>query len=212
MRAPNPWSMVPAAEYEAHMGPAGVDHLAPLSAIFGKIYGALRPARVLVLGVATGNGLEHVDLAVTRRVVGVDVNIQYVAVARQRHLRLGPALELYCEDALHVRLAPGSFDLVHAALLFEHVDRTPLVERIARWLAPGGACSAVVELPGERPAAASAALRAVSERARAVAPAELRGDFERERMVQRSAFELPAGSGRFHVALFSKPAARSGAA
>jgi len=207
MPAPNPWSLVPAAEYESFMGPQGVDQLAPLSAIFARVYGALRPARLLLPGVATGNGLEHVDPRVTRRVVGLDVNIQYVAVARQRHLRLGPALELYCEDLLHTRLDAGSFDLVHAALVLEHVEPFPAVERFARWLAPGGACAVVLQLGGGEPARPDGALlRQVTEQARLVAPADLRATFERQGMVQRNAFELPVPQGRrFFVGLFSKP-------
>ena len=211
MPAPHPWSLIPASEYEAHMGPQGVAQLAPLSAIFGKVYGALRPARVVLPGVATGNGLEHVDPRVTRRVVGLDVNIQYVAVARQRHLRLGPVLELYCEDLLQVKLEAGSFDLVHAALVLEHVEPLPAVERFARWLAPGGACAVVLQLPSAEgaPAPASPALREVASRMRLVAPAEAREMFERQGMTQRSAYELPLSQGRrAFVGLFSKPAPR----
>jgi SAM-dependent methyltransferase len=208
MTAPNPWSLVPAADYEAHMGPAGVDQLAPLAGIFGKVYGALRPARLALLGCATGNGLEHVDPAVTRRVVGVDVNIQYLAVARQRFLRLGSALELYCEDVLRVRLAPASLDLVHAALLFEHVDPAALAGRIARWLAPGGALCAVLRLPAAAggPGPANPLLARVEAGARLVAPAELRALLERQGLAQRNAFELPVAHGRrLFAALYTRP-------
>src|SRR6266581_1065602 len=120
MPRPNPWSLVSAAEYEAHMGPAGADELAPL-------------------GVATGNGLEHVDPAVTRRTVGLDVNLSYLAVARQRFMRLGASLELRCVDLERAELDAGGFDLVHAALVLEHVDVRRAVARLASWLAPAGA-------------------------------------------------------------------------
>jgi len=94
MTTPNPWTVVPAADYERHMGPQGVDQLAPLSAIFEEVYAAAQPDRLLVLGCATGNGLEHVNPAVTKRIVGVDVNLQYLGVARQRFIGLGARLEL----------------------------------------------------------------------------------------------------------------------
>jgi hypothetical protein len=71
MTSPNPWSLVPAADYEAYMGPEGADLLAPLSAVFQEAWLAAQPERVLVVGCATGNGLEHVDPAVTRRVAEV---------------------------------------------------------------------------------------------------------------------------------------------
>lgn len=206
MPIPNPWALVPAADYETYMGPQGVDQLGALSAIFGKIYAALKPARLAVLGCATGNGLEHVDPAVTRQVVGVDVNIQYLAVARQRFAALGASLELYCEDVLRVRLRRGALDLVHAALLFEHVDPLPLAERIATWLAPGGACSVVLQLTAPvPPVAAPASMRAVAAGVRLVAPAELRASFRRAGLEERRAYEVPVGSARFLVALFTRP-------
>ncbi|HET7754867.1 MAG TPA: class I SAM-dependent methyltransferase [Anaeromyxobacteraceae bacterium] len=207
MAPPNPWALVPAADYEAWMGPGGVDQLGPLSAIFGKVYSALRPARVALLGCATGNGLEHVDPAVTRQVIGVDVNIQYLAIARQRFLRLGSTLELYCEDVLRVRLRSGALDLVHAALIFEHVDPLPLAERIASWLAPGGACSVVLQLTRPEPPRGSAppSMAAIAASLRLVEPAELRASFRRAGLAERKAFEVPVGAARFLVALFAKP-------
>jgi len=138
MTTPNPWTVVPAADYERHMGPQGVDQRAPLSAIFEEVYAAAQPDRLLVLGCGTGDGLEHVNPAVTKRIVGVDVNLQYLGVARQRFIGLGARLELFCSEAERFRAAPASFDLVHAALLLEYLHPEPLVRRIAEWLAPHG--------------------------------------------------------------------------
>ena len=207
MTGPHPWAIVPAAEYEAYMGPGGVDQLGASSAIFGKIYAALKPTRLALLGCATGTGLEHVDPTTTRRVVGVDVNIQYVAIARQRFLSLGAVLELYCEDVLRVRLQRGAFDLVHAALLFEHVEPLPLAERIAAWLAPGGACSVVVQLtrPTPPPGSLPRSMEAIAASMRLVPPEELRASFRRAGLEERRAFEVPGGAGRFLVALFARP-------
>ena len=57
MSTPNPWTVVPAADYERHMGPEGVNQLAPLSALFQESYLAAQPDRLLLLGCTTGNGL-----------------------------------------------------------------------------------------------------------------------------------------------------------
>lgn len=208
--ASNPWNLVPAADYEGHMGPQGADQLAPLSAILGKALAGLRPARLLVLGVATGNGLEHVDPAVTRRVVGVDVNLQYLALARQRHMRLGPRLELYCAEAEKVLLDAAGFDLVYAGLFFEHAAPQRLAGRIASWLAPGGALLAVLQLPGPEGAGAVksryASLEAVAGSMQLVPPAGLERALSRAGLAPRRAYELPVAHGRrFHVALFQKP-------
>jgi len=208
--AENPWTLVPAADYESHMGPEGADQLAPLSAILGKALAGLRPARLLVLGVATGNGLEHVDPAVTRRVVGVDVNLQYLGLARQRQMRLGSRLELYCAEAEKVLLDAGTFDLVYAGLFFEHADLARLAGRIASWLAPGGALLAVLQLPAAGGAGAvpsrHASIAAVAGSMRLVPPAELERSLTGAGLLVRKAYELPVAHGRrFHVALFQRP-------
>jgi SAM-dependent methyltransferase len=174
MPSPNPWSLVPAADYERYMGADGLDQLAPLSALFQEAYLAAQPDRVLVVGCATGNGLEHVAPAVTRRVVGLDVNLQYLGICRQRFFHLGARLELYCTSATAWRAPPGSFDLVHAGLVFEYLQPAPLVEQLATWLAPGGTCQVVLALPGgEGPPVAQPVLELIRRAMKLVPPEEL---------------------------------------
>ena len=196
-----------ASDYEAYMGPGGIDELAPLSTIFAKVYGARRPRRMVVLGVATGNGLEHVDLHLTGRIVGVDVNLSYLAVARQRLRRLGAALELHCADVERVELDAGRFDLVHAALLLEFVDARVVVPRVASALAPGGAFAVVLQLPGGPDVRASGypSVRALGDRMRLVPPEELRALAEAEGLAERRAFVVPLPTGRhYFIALYEK--------
>ncbi len=197
MPTPNPWTVVPAADYERHMGPQGVDQLAPLSAIFEEVYAAAQPDRLLVLGCGAGNGLEHVNPAVTKRIVGVDVNLQYLGVARQRFIGLGARLELYCTEAEKFRAPPASFDLVHAALLFEYLHPEPLVRRIAEWLAPGGTCCVVLQLPGgEAPAAPSKPMQIIEKAMKLVPPDELTRLFEHYGLPLRRSKEVPLKHGK----------------
>ncbi len=206
MSTPNPWTVVPAPDYERHMGPEGVDQLATLSAIFQEAYLAAQPDRLLLLGCATGNGLEHVNPAVTQRIVGVDVNLQYLGIARQRYFHLGPRLELFCNDAEKFRSAPASFDLVHAALVFEYLYPEPLVRRISEWLAPGGACSVVLQLPGgEGPAAPTKTMQLIEKAMKLVAPQELTRLFEHYGMPRRRARTVQLKFGKsFWVAAFGR--------
>ncbi len=210
MAATNPWLAIPAADYEGHMGPEGADQLAPLGEIFGQVYRSVRPARLALLGCATGNGLEHIDPSLTLRVVGVDLNIQYVALARQRFRSLGSRLELFCGDVLSAALEPGGFDWVHAALLFEYVPPLALAPRIAEWLAPGGICSTVLQLPDGEGAVSLTRFESVRRLAavmRLVPPAELAGAFEREGMRRAGAWEVPLKGGkRFRVGIFRRAA------
>jgi SAM-dependent methyltransferase len=192
MPSPNPWSLVPAADYERHMGAEGADQLAPLSALFQEAYLAAQPDRVLVVGCATGNGLEHVAPAVTRRVVGLDVNLQYLGICRQRFFHLGPRLELYCTAASAWRSTPGSFDLVHAGLVFEYLQPAALVEQIAAWLAPRGTCQVVLQLPdGKGPPAALPMLELIRRAMKLVPPEELTAVMERQGLKLRRSQTVP---------------------
>jgi SAM-dependent methyltransferase len=206
MRTPNPWTVVLAPDYEKHMGPEGVDQLAPLSTLFQEMYLASQPDRALVLGCATGNGLEHVNPAVTRKVTGVDVNLQYLGIARQRFMHLGPRLELFCSEAEKFRAPPGSYDLVHAALIFEYLHAEVLVRKISEWLAPAGTASVVVQLPGgESPAPASRAMQLIRQAMKLVPPDELTRLFEHYGLVRRRAKTVPLKYGKsFWVGVFGR--------
>jgi SAM-dependent methyltransferase len=197
MSTPNPWAVVTAADYERHMGPEGADELATLSALFQEAYLSAQPDRVLVLGCATGNGLEHVNPAITQRVTCVDVNLQYLGVARQRFMHLGAKLELFCSEAERFRAPPVSFDLVHAALIFEYLHPEPLVRRISGWMAPAGSCSVVLRLPGgEAPTPESRTLRLAEAAGKLVPPDELSRLFEHYGLARRRARAVPLPDGR----------------
>ncbi|HLK93653.1 MAG TPA: class I SAM-dependent methyltransferase [Polyangia bacterium] len=209
----NPWLSIPAADYEGHMGPGGADQLAPLARIFGEVVGEARPPSVALLGCATGNGLEAIDPAVTSRVVGVDLNPEYLALARSRHGALGDRLDLRCADLLTCALEPAAFALVHAALVFEHLDPAALAPRIAGWLATGGLCSVVLQAaaPGEAPPPVSrtgfSSLEALSATMRLVSPPELTRLFAAHGLGERRAWQVPLPHGKaFQVAIYDRPA------
>lgn len=124
-----------------------VRQLQLMSRIFGELLREHDPRSVGIVGVATGNGLERIDPERVRRVVGVDINPAYLAIARARHGARIPRLDLRCADAARARIAPRSLDLVYAALIFEYVDPEVLVPRIASWLRPGGVLAAFLQLP-----------------------------------------------------------------
>ncbi|HUL59348.1 MAG TPA: class I SAM-dependent methyltransferase [Anaeromyxobacteraceae bacterium] len=206
MNTPNPWSVVPASDYEAHMGIKGVDQLGPLSQLFQEVYAATQPDRLLVLGCATGNGLEHVDPNVSKRIVGVDVNLQYLGIARQRYFHLGPRLELYNQEVEKFRAAPGSFDLVHAALIFEYLYPEVLVRKIAEWLAEKGTCSVVLQLPGgEGPEPPSKAMQIIKKAMKLVNPEELTSVFEQYKLPRKRSKVVSLRGGKsFWMGLFGK--------
>lgn len=144
----NPWLNVPLSEYEQHMSSVEVQQLGVLSGLFAETLRCCRPASIGVLGIAGGNGLDHVDSSITARVVGLDVNPLYLEAARQRYSHL-PGLELHCVDLSkqHVELEP--VQLVHAALVFEHAGVGSCLENAISMVVPCGNLSVVLQLPTE---------------------------------------------------------------
>ena len=144
----NPWLEIPLADYEGHMESDGVQQLGPLSDLFAQALAFCRPATVAVLGMAGGNGLEHIDGRITSRVVGLDVNPSYLDAVRQRYPMVC-GLELYCIDLAKEVVDLEPVELVHAALVFEHAGVGNCLKNALSLVAPAGALSAVLQLPSE---------------------------------------------------------------
>jgi len=130
------------------MSSEDVGQLAELSEMFAEVMGRARPESVAILGIAGGNGLEHIDAAVTRRVVGIDVNAAYLNVVRQRYSNMA-GLEVHCADLSKVIRNIEPVALVHAALVFEHAGASQALENAISLVAPGGALSVVLQQGGE---------------------------------------------------------------
>jgi SAM-dependent methyltransferase len=207
--ADNPWLAIPAADYEGHMGPGGVDQLAPLRAIFADVYARIQPARVAVLGCGTGNGLDVVDPAVTRRFAGVDLNPDYLSLARQRNPHLAPIASWIGASVERCDLESAAFDLIHAALLFEYVQPSAIVPRIAGWLAPGGVFSVVLQLPGGDDRISNTGftrLQTLAGLMRLVPPEDLAALAARAGLVALSSRQIDIARGKsFCAATFRRP-------
>ena len=148
----NPWLKVPLEDYEGHMRAPSVAQLEALAEIFGQVLERCRPESVAVLGVAGGNGLERIRPAVTRRIVGVDVNRAYLDATRRRFAHL-PGLELVAADLACDALGAAPVALVHAALIFEHAGTERCLENAASLVAEGGRLSVVLQLESASEAA-----------------------------------------------------------
>jgi hypothetical protein len=146
----NPWTSIPLADYEGHMDAA--KQLRALSDLFARALELCRPTSVAVLGIAGGNGLEHVDRATTTRIVGVDINAAYLDEV-QRRFGADSRLELHCVDLSQQPLEIAPVALVHAALFFEHAGVGRALEHALSLMSPGGRLSVVLQLPDTAQAA-----------------------------------------------------------
>jgi len=146
------WLDVPLAEYEAHM--VCNAQLSALSLLFARALDLVRPASVAVLGIAGGNGLEHIDHRTTHRICGIDVNPTYLQTVVSRFATM-EGLELLCADLSAMRIQLPPFELVHAALIFEHAGLALAVQNAVELVAANGRLSVVLQLPSPIAAAVS---------------------------------------------------------
>lgn len=131
------------------MSSPAVSQLGFLNGVFEKLMKRYCPRDLAVPGCTTGNGFEHIDFMITKRVVAIDINPEYLEIVRKRYARMSNVIETICADVNADGLEPGSFDLVHCALLFEYVDPAVTLGTITRWLKPSGLVSVVLQLEDE---------------------------------------------------------------
>jgi ubiquinone/menaquinone biosynthesis C-methylase UbiE len=143
----NPWLSIPASDYEGHMNSETVGQLPVLNRIFGNVLKDVPSKSLAVLGCSTGNGFEHIDPQIVQRLVGVDINPEYLSILRYRYGDKFPMLELICSDLDSFSCPDNSFDLIYAALIFEYVDFAKILKRVSKWLMTQGTLVAVLQLP-----------------------------------------------------------------
>jgi SAM-dependent methyltransferase len=204
-----PWLDIPLEDYEGHMGSPGVRQLTVLSDLFRQALDRCRPESVAVLGVAGGNGLEHIDSAATKRIVGIDINQRYLDEVSRRFGGLA-GLELHCCDLAACRLSLAPVALVHAALIFEHAGLGLALENALSLVAPGGRLSVALQLPSrdEEGVASTgyASLQALKEDFRLIDPTEFQRLLGQAgfRLLGRESRSLPAGKA-FWLGAFAMP-------
>lgn len=89
----NPWEEISLSDYENHMRLDSVKQLQALNEIMKQQFESYQVTTAMVLGIAGGNGLEHVNPQKYKKVYGIDINEDYLLVAKERFLNLGNILE-----------------------------------------------------------------------------------------------------------------------
>jgi SAM-dependent methyltransferase len=102
--------------------------------------------RALDLGCGAGQLAHHLATAGAAEVIGLDVSERMLALARARWAH--PRVVYRRQGAAEAAFPPDRFDLVVSSLAVHYVDDyRGLMERIARWLVPGGVLVYSVEHP-----------------------------------------------------------------
>ena len=104
----NPWLEIPEEDYVAHMSTADVGQR-QVAASFRTLSGHSAPGDLLAaLGTASGNGFQHIDPRVTRRVTGIDINPTYLGTAGEPLPLAEFQLSLACADLADYSLPPSA--------------------------------------------------------------------------------------------------------
>ena len=117
----NPWNEIRLDTYEAHMSLNSVRQLQALNALMGDQLAAYPVRTAMILGVAGGNGLEHVRREKYDAVYGVDLNREYLHAALARFPELDGVLRLLELDLTRDAEKLPRAELVIADLLIEYI-------------------------------------------------------------------------------------------
>ena len=117
----NPWEEIKLDDYENHMSLESVYQLQILSEMMREQFLVYDVESIMILGIAGGNGLEHIDKERIRKVYGVDVNQSFLSACKKRYEELGDVFEAICADLLEDGLQLPGAELLVANLLIEYI-------------------------------------------------------------------------------------------
>ena len=117
----NPWKDVALADYENHMKLDSVMQLQAMNEMMKNQFDSYPISNVMILGIAGGNGLEHIQKNKLKKVYGIDINPDYLKEVVHRYPELDGLLECLCIDLINEADKLPKSDMVIANLLIEYI-------------------------------------------------------------------------------------------
>ncbi len=117
----NPWEEINLSDYENHMKLESVYQLQALNKMMWGQLNDYDVSSVLILGVAGGNGLNHVDRDKINVVYGVDINEDYLKICKERYPVLEDLFVPIRADITNEFCELPKADIVIADLFVEYV-------------------------------------------------------------------------------------------
>ncbi len=143
----NPWLQISLSDYELHMESPLVNQASMLAEVPGTCVMLFRPQSVAIFGCSGGNGLERICSATVERVMGIDINPEYICVSSSRYQSAFRRVQFMVAD-LEVECPNFEpVELIFAGLLFEHVKAAPVLNCIQSRLQNDGRFVTVLQLP-----------------------------------------------------------------
>ena len=117
----NPWEDIKLDDYENHMSLDSVKQLQTMNAIMKDQLEDYPVDKAMVLGIAGGNGLEHVRTEKYSKVYGVDINKDYLKAVSERYKNLTEVLKCLQIDLINYYDKLPESQFVIANLLVEYI-------------------------------------------------------------------------------------------
>ena len=117
----NPWEDIKLDDYEKHMSLDSVKQLQTMNAIMKEQFEDYPVDTAMVLGIAGGNGLEHVRTEKYSKVYGVDINKDYLKAVSERYKNLTEVLECLQIDLINDYDKLPESQFIIANLLVEYI-------------------------------------------------------------------------------------------
>ena len=146
---PNPWLRIPLSDYEGHMSLPEVAQAQMLAGLLKGIVTRFQPRSLAILGAAGGNGLEHVDSAIVRRVVALDFNPDYLAVCTSRYAASFAEFQPVLHDLSQGPPAMVPVECIFAGLVLEYLHLDAFCSYLPSLLGDGGIFATLLQLPSD---------------------------------------------------------------
>jgi len=120
----NPWEEISLSDYENHMKLDSVMQLQNMNQMMKGQLNAYPVSSAMILGIAGGNGLEHIDKNKYQKVYGIDINREYLAAVKERYSDISDILECIQLDLIEETYKLPKAELLIANLLIEYIGYT----------------------------------------------------------------------------------------
>lgn len=117
----NPWEEISLSDYENHMKLNSVMQLQTMNQMMKRQFNAYPVNSVMILGIAGGNGLEHIDKHKFKKIYGIDINEEYLRTVKERYPDISDTLKCICLNLLEETNKLPKAELLIANLLIEYI-------------------------------------------------------------------------------------------
>ncbi|MCF8243376.1 MAG: class I SAM-dependent methyltransferase [Melioribacteraceae bacterium] len=143
----NPWMDISLSDYINHMSNPEVRQYQMINEHFKKAVTKHEPRSIFVPGCTIGNGFEHIDWEKIENVLAVDISSSFIEELKNQY-GSRKNLELIAGDIQKISFDKDKYDLIFAALIFEYVDVSMVLQKISNIISEKGILYVILQQAG----------------------------------------------------------------